>query len=103
MSKKVQKTNIQVIPAESRPRERMEDYGPKALADHELLAIILRTGTRDKNVVNLALDVLREVENLYMFRHISLQELMKISGIGRIKGIEILAAKIGRASCRERE
>jgi DNA repair protein RadC len=92
MSKKVQKTNIQVIPAESRPRERMEDYGPKALADHELLAIILRTGTRDKNVVNLALDVLREVENLYMFRHISLQELMKISGIGRIKGIEILAA-----------
>lgn len=92
MSKKVQKTNIQVIPAESRPRERMEDYGPKALADHELLAIILRTGTRDKNVVNLALDVLREVENLYMFRHISLQELMKIPGIGRIKGIEILAA-----------
>lgn len=92
MSKKVQETNIQVIPTESRPRERMEDYGPKALADHELLAIILRTGTKDKNVVNLALDVLREVENLYMFRHVSLQELMKIPGIGRIKGIEILAA-----------
>lgn len=92
MSEKVEKTNIQVIPEESRPRERMEDYGPKALADHELLAIILRTGTRNKNVVNLALDVLREVENLYMLGHTSLQELMKIPGIGRIKGIEILAA-----------
>ena len=51
-------TNIQLIPTEGRPRERMEDYGPKALADHELLAILLRTGTREKNVVHLAQDVL---------------------------------------------
>ncbi|HLR92277.1 MAG TPA: DNA repair protein RadC [Atopostipes sp.] len=92
MSKNVQETNIQVIPEESRPRERMEHFGPKALADHELLAILLRTGTRDRNVVTLALEVLREVEDLYMFRHTSLQELMKIPGIGRIKAIEILAA-----------
>ena len=75
-----------------RPRERMEEYGPKALADHELLAIILRTGTRDKNVVALALEVLRKTEGLYNFRHISMQELMEIPGIGRIKAIEILAA-----------
>ena len=70
----------------------MEEYGPKALADHELLAIILRTGTRDKNVVALALEVLRKTEGLYNFRHISMQELMEIPGIGRIKAIEILAA-----------
>lgn len=92
MNKKVQETNIQIIPNDSRPRERMENFGPKLLADHELLAIILRTGTKNKNVVNLALDVLREVEDLQMFRHTSLQELMKIPGIGRIKAIEILAA-----------
>lgn len=86
-----EKTNIQIIPNEGRPRERMEEYGPKALADHELLAIILRTGTRDKNVVNLAFDVLNEVEGLYNFRHVSMQELTQIPGIGRIKAIEILA------------
>lgn len=91
MSEKVE-TNIQLIPMDGRPRERMEDYGPKALADHELLAIILRTGTREKNVVALALDVLKKTENLYNFRHISLQELMEIPGIGRVKAIEILAA-----------
>lgn len=85
-------TNIQLIPMDGRPRERMEEYGPKALADHELLAIILRTGTKDKNVVNLALEVLKKVEGLYEFRHVTLQELMKIPGIGRVKAIEILAA-----------
>lgn len=87
-----EKTNIQIIPHEGRPRERMEEYGPKALADHELLAIVLRTGTREKNVVSLAFDVLNAVDGLYNFRHVSLQELMQIPGIGRIKAIEMLAA-----------
>lgn len=85
-------TNIQLIPTEGRPRERMEDYGPKALADHELLAILLRTGTREKNVVHLAQDVLNALENLYEFKHVSMNELMEIPGIGRVKAIEILAA-----------
>lgn len=85
-------TNIRLIPTDGRPRERMKDYGPKALADHELLAIILRTGTRDKNVVTLALEVLKETEDLYNFRHVSMQELMKVPGIGEVKAIEILAA-----------
>ncbi len=85
-------TNIQLIPTEGRPRERMEDYGPKALADHELLAILLRTGTREKNVVHLAQDVLNALESLYEFKHVSMNELMEIPGIGRVKAIEILAA-----------
>lgn len=87
-----ERTNIQVIPAEGRPRERMIEMGPKVLADHELLAIILRTGTRIKNVVNLACDVLNEVETLYDFRHTTIQELMEIPGIGEVKATEILAA-----------
>ncbi len=92
LQREVRESNILVIPEDSRPRERLEDMGPKVLADHELLAIILRTGTRDKNVVSLALEVLRAVDDIYMFRHVSLQELMQIPGIGRIKAIEILAA-----------
>lgn len=85
-------TNIQMIPMEGRPRERMKEFGPKALADHELLAILLRTGTKDKNVLNVAFDVLNHVEGLYDLRHVSLQELMEVPGIGEVKAIEILAA-----------
>jgi DNA repair protein RadC len=88
----MEKTNIERFPANGRPRERMKELGPKALADHELLAIILRTGTKNTNVVSLALDVIQEVEDLYSFRHVSLQELMRIPGIGQIKALEILAA-----------
>ena len=86
-----ERTNIQVIPVEGRPRERMLEVGPKALADHELLAILLRTGTSTKNVVNLACDVLNEIETLYDFRHTTIQELMVIPGIGKVKATEILA------------
>ncbi len=86
------KTNIKIMPRDSRPREKMESFGVKSLADHELLAIILRTGTRGKNVMGLALEVLNEVEDIYRLRHVSLQELMKIPGIGKVKAGEILAA-----------
>lgn len=85
-------TNIRVIPEGGRPRERLLEFGPKSLADHELLAIILRTGTRHKNVVNLAFDVLNMTDDLYSLRHISLHELMEIPGIGKVKATEILAA-----------
>lgn len=87
-----EKTNIQMIPIEGRPRERILEVGAKALADHELLAIILRTGTKDKNVVNLACDVLNEIDSLYDFRHTTIQELMNVPGIGQVKATEILAA-----------
>lgn len=98
-----EKTNIQVIPVDGRPRERILEVGPKALADHELLAIMLRTGTKDKHVVNLACDVLNEMDSLYDLRHCTLQELMSIPGIGVVKATEILAAiefggRIARAS-----
>lgn len=86
------KTNIQMIPMEGRPRERMMEMGPKSLADHELLAILLRTGTRERNVVSLACDVLNSVDSLYELRHSTLQELMSIPGIGKVKAIEIMAA-----------
>ena len=84
--------NIVGIPNNSRPRERLENYGAKSLADHELLAIILRTGTKGKNVMGLAMEVLHTVEDIYRLRNVSLQELTKIPGIGKVKATEILAA-----------
>lgn len=84
--------NIETVPNPSRPRERLEEYGVSNLADHELLAIILRTGTKGNNVLGLALDVLNAVEDLYRLRHVSMQELTKIPGIGKVKASEILSA-----------
>lgn len=86
------KTKIEKMPNDSRPRERLEYFGVKSLADHELLAIILRTGRKGNNVVGLAVEVLNVVEDIYRLRHVSLQELMKIPGIGKVKACEILAA-----------
>lgn len=80
------------VPQQSRPRERMESFGAKALANHELLAILLRTGTKEMNVMQLAMQVLANYDDLFMFRHTSLEELIEIRGIGRAKAIEILAA-----------
>lgn len=85
-------SNIQSIPNDSRPRERLEKIGVENLSNYELLAIILRTGTKKKNVVRLAAEVLSTVDDIYRLRYISLQELMKIPGIGRVKAGEILAA-----------
>lgn len=83
---------IKEVPIQSRPRERLEQYGEKALANHELLAILLRTGTKGTNVITLALSMLNQFENLYYLKTASCQELMTVAGIGRIKAIELKAA-----------
>ncbi|MBM6613539.1 DNA repair protein RadC [Desemzia sp. RIT804] len=80
------------MPIESRPRERLEQYGEKALANHELLAILLRTGIKGTNVVSVALQVLNAVDDLYYLKTVSLEELMRVSGIGKTKAIELKAA-----------
>ena len=88
----VQETNLLMeVPKASRPRERLDQFGEKALATHELLAIVLRTGPRDSNVMQLALRVLNEFEDLHSLKMASLEELTAIHGIGRTKAIEIKA------------
>lgn len=80
------------VPTQSRPRERMEEFGPSALANHELLAILLRTGTRDHNVLQLSMQVFSHFDDLYMLKNASLEELLIIPGIGKAKAIELLAS-----------
>lgn len=84
-------TLVREVPLSSRPRERLEQYGEKALATHELLAILLRTGPRDSNVIQLSLRVMNHFEDLYSLKMASIEELMAIKGIGRTKAIEIKA------------
>lgn len=80
------------MPKLSRPRERLENDGEKALSTHELLAILLRTGPKDSSAVDLSMSLLASFEDLYYLKTASLEELMCVNGIGRTKAIEIRAA-----------
>jgi len=78
------------IPKDNRPRERFLKLGAQVLSDAELLAIILRTGTINENVIDMSNRLINEygLENLYQC---SLKELQKIKGMGEAKAMQILA------------
>jgi DNA repair protein RadC len=67
-----------MVPQSSRPRERLLDFGEKALSDQELLAILLRTGSKPYNVLELAGLILAAFPNLYELKSASLNELQQI-------------------------
>ncbi len=81
---------IKDIPKEDRPRERFLKWGPSALTNQELLALILGKGTKEKDVLQLARDVLKKIEKNP--QNISYQELTSIKGVGTAKAIQILAS-----------
>ena len=82
---------IKELPLEERPRERLKSVGVNNLADKEIISIILKTGTKDKNVNELSLDLLKKY-SLLEFKDLSLNDLTKIKGIGEVKAIELLTA-----------
>ena len=73
------------------PRERLAKEGVEALSNQELLAILLRTGTRQASVFEIAQKVLNSINSLTDLKKMTLQELQGLSGIGRIKAIELQA------------
>ena len=82
---------IKDLPIEERPRERLKNVGLNNLTDKEIISIILKTGTKDKNVNDLSLELLQKYP-LIEFKNLSLNELIKIKGIGEVKAIEILTS-----------
>jgi DNA repair protein RadC len=80
------------IPNNDKPRERLISLGSDNLSNEEILAIILKTGSRKYNVKELALKVLEEFGDIDNLKDIGINSLMKIDGIGRVKAIEIKAA-----------
>ena len=87
---------IKQLPEMERPYEKLELYGEKSLSNSELLAIIIKTGTKEKTSVEIANQILNLNQNqdkgdLNFLRDISLEELMNIKGIGRVKAIQIKA------------
>ncbi len=84
------------LPSSERPYEKLEIYGAKKLSNSELLAIIIKTGTKDETALSLAQKVLSlnnntDSNNLNFLQNIGIKELCKIKGIGKIKAIQILA------------
>lgn len=89
---KLAKSFIREVPKEIQPRERLLVYGEKALSNHELLAILFRTGTKNTNVLELAMKFLNHFGGLNEIKHASIDSFMEINGVGPTKAIELKAA-----------
>lgn len=84
------KIKILDMQKDERPRERLLKNGASALSDSELLAIILRTGSKQENVINLSQRILKEY-NIKQLSQINLTQLMKVHGIKEGKASQIAA------------
>jgi DNA repair protein RadC len=88
---------IRDYPQNERPRERFVQNGPQSLSNHELLALLLGTGSREESVLQLANRMLAQFEGLRLLKDATLEELTQIKGIGMAKAIHVLAAvEVGR-------
>ena len=79
------------IPEEERPRERLKSVGASNLSDKELLSILLKNGTKEKNVQDLSLELLKKYK-LEDLKDIQINDLISIKGIGEVKAIELIAS-----------
>ena len=86
---------IKELPELERPYEKLEMYGEKALSNAELLAIIIKTGTKKETSVAIAQKILKlnntNEEDLNFIQTLSIEELMQIKGIGKVKAIQLKA------------
>lgn len=87
---------IKQLPESERPYEKLELYGESKLSNAELLAIIIKSGRKDATSVEIANEILKLNKNidgkdLNFLREMSIEELMQIKGIGKVKAIQIKA------------
>jgi DNA repair protein RadC len=91
-SHEVYHTTIKELPSSERPRERLLHYGASALSNAELLAIILRTGTRRENVLQVAQRLLATYSGLAGLLQANTAELISEKGLGPAKVTQLKAA-----------
>ena len=82
---------IKELPAEERPREKVLKKGSSYLSNAELLALIIRTGNRNRTVVELSQDLLNYFGGLREILDLSCEELQEVKGIGIAKAAQIVA------------
>ncbi len=83
---------MRVLPAAERPQERLERLGASALSDTELLAMIVRSGTRGQDVLTLASRLISEAGSLAGLLAWHEADYRKLRGIGRVKALQLVAA-----------
>ncbi len=103
-----QSNTIKAIPEKERPYEKCEQKGSASLSDEELLAVLLRTGTRGENALALARRILYHAggTGILGIHQFSMERLTAIKGIGKVKAIQIsciseLAKRLSKASYQE--
>lgn len=79
------------LPIDERPREKLLKAGAGTLSNAELLAIILRTGSRHRPAIGLAQDLLGQIDGLKGLADASAEELMGLTGIGQVKAVQLVA------------
>ena len=83
---------IRDFPQDERPRERLIQSGASSLSNQELLAILIRTGTKSESVLQLSNRLLNSFDGLNLLKDASLEEITKTKGIGLAKAVQIMAA-----------
>ncbi|HOA78559.1 MAG: DNA repair protein RadC [Bacillota bacterium] len=83
---------LREMPESERPRERLLKNGVKSLSNYELLAIILRTGSRSVSAIDLAKELLARYPAIDRLNEATVEELQEIKGVGRAKAVALLAA-----------
>lgn len=87
---------IKDLPKIDRPREKLEKYGSGKLSNSELLAILLRTGSKGVNVIDLSNKILKKFSSVGL-THVSIKDLKNTFGLGTAKACEIVACfELGR-------
>lgn len=92
MSKKQKGGGINCWPETERPRERLLREGAESLSDAQLIAILLRVGRPDSSAVQVAMDLLDQVEGLQGLSNRGMEELCRVPGIGPVKVAQLKAA-----------
>ena len=83
---------IHELPEQDRPRERLARLGAAALSDTELIAILLRTGMKGANAVELGRQLIQRFGTLTELSRANVADIAKVKGIGRTKAVQLAAA-----------
>ncbi|MFP5520994.1 RadC family protein [Peptococcus simiae] len=86
-----ERLGVKSLPPELRPRERLQQYGARALSDAELLAILLGSGTSKYNVIDLAQLILQHAGGLAQLTQLSYEQITQLDGIGPSRACTVLS------------
>lgn len=86
------KMMIRDVHIADRPRERLIRQGADSLSNQELIAILLRTGTKQESVLVLANRILSSFDKIQDLKHATIEEMMQVKGVGQAKAVQLLAA-----------